>query len=258
MARDKVTTKKTGPKKATASVNELILKIDAFTPSTFPMARLAQYVEKFAALVGNDANVHLLSVDGGSCKLRAFADEPAIPKIHDRVNRVIDGTAPRSALRAHSELDDFLAADNAVGEIALGGNKVIEFPGRRRRPTEEIGPVRRTSSIDGHIYSIDGKDETINIHLKDGDSETRCIVSITLARRLTPYLLMPQKVRLAGSGQWYRQDGHWHMRSFTAEDFIPLNESTLAESLGRLRASFSDVDPGEFMEAMSDLRNDSA
>jgi hypothetical protein len=257
MARNKVTPKKTNIKKP-APPNELLLTIDAFTPGTFPMARLAQYVEKFAALLGNEANVHLLSVDGGSCILRAFADEPAIPKIHDRVNKIIDGTAARPAIRAHGEIDDLLAADNAVGEIALGGSKVIEFPGRRRRAKEEIGPVRRTSSMDGHIYSIGGKDETINIHLKDGDSETRCIVSIALARRLTPYLLMPQKVRLIGSGQWYRQDGHWHMRSFTAEDFIPLNESTLTESLARLRASFSDVDPGEFMETMSELRNDGA
>ena len=86
--------------------NQLILKIDAFTPETMPMDRLAKYIEKFAALLGNESSVHLLSVDRGSCAITAFADDPAIPKIKDRTNRINDGTAPKAAIKARSEIDD--------------------------------------------------------------------------------------------------------------------------------------------------------
>ncbi len=220
------------------------------------MARLAQYVEKFAALLGNESSVHFISVEPGSCRLRASAEDPAVPKIKERASRIADRTASRPALKAHDEIDDLLAADNAIGEIYFGDSKVLEFPGRRRRVKEEIGPVQRPTTIDGYIFSIGGKDETINVHLKDGDIESKCVVSIEMARKLKPYLLMPQKVRLLGNGQWYREDGRWHRRSFTAEDFLPLNEAALGESLNRLRAAFENVDPDDFIKTMNELRRD--
>ncbi len=219
------------------------------------MDRLAKYVEKFAALLGSEANVHLLSVEKSSCALRAFADDPAVPKIRDRANRINDGTAPRSALKAKAEMDDLLAQDNAIGEVYIDEQKVIEFPGRRRRVSEEIGPVARRSTIDGQIFSIGGKDETINVQLRNGDNEFRCVVSVELARKLGRYLL-GRRVRLTGSGYWYRTDGHWRMASFTAETVSELDESPLGASLERIQAILSDVSPKEFMATMEDLRSE--
>jgi hypothetical protein len=232
---------------------EITLKIDVFTPETIPMSRLALYLGKFAALLGHHANVHFSDVTSGSTTLRAFSDQPTIPKIKARAQKINDGSASRGAKRAYAELDDLLAEDNAVGEIALSGSKVIEFPGRRRIPSEEIGPVRRPASIDGEVFWIGGKDETINVHLMDREKEFRCVVSVELAKKLARHL-RGGKVRLSGEGLWYRTDGLWSMRKFEAESFTVPDERPLRATIDQIRESFSGVRPDEFMATMIDLR----
>ena len=132
---------------------------------------------------------------------------------------------------------------------------MIEFPGRRRAPAEELGPVQRSSSLDGQIYSIGGKDETINVHLRDGANEMKCVVSLDLARRLVPHLFGAH-VRLSGSGTWYRMDGSWQMRTFHATDFIVLDVSPLKGTLGTIRKIFDGFSPDEFVSTMSELRKE--
>lgn len=235
--------------------NELVLNIDSWTPETIPMDRLAKYLEQFAALLGNDSSIHFVRVERGSCKLRAFAEDPALPKVKDRANQINDGTAPRQALKARADLDDLLAEDNAIGDVTIGNSKLIEFPGRKRNPVEEIGPVSRRSTIDGQVYSIGGKDSTINVKIRDGDREMGCVVSVDMARRLAKHLF-GQPVRLAGEGQWYRVDGKWIMKSLIADELIELRDESLASSLSRISGIFAGVDPDEFMAAMKELREE--
>jgi hypothetical protein len=123
--------------------------------------------------------------------------------------------------------------------------KVIDFPGRKRAPQERIGPVRRKSVIDGQIFQIGGKDETINVHLRNihKPSETyRSEVSIDLARKLATHLLTGM-VRLFGEGDWYRTDSGWGMspNSFSAYDFVLIDESSLAATINSAREIFKDV-----------------
>ncbi len=130
------------------------LSIDAFTPGTLSMSRLADYLTPFSAMLGSDANVHFDGVGEGSAILRAHIDVPAAPKVHERVHAVASRTAPKAAMKAFSEIDELLAKDNAVGHVAVAGQNVILFPGRLRAARETIGPVRRSTSVEGQIYSI--------------------------------------------------------------------------------------------------------
>lgn len=241
------------PRSKKASANEIVFVIDGFTPKTLPLDRAAQYIEKFAEIIGNQHDVHLLSVDKGSCALRAFAEEPAIPKVRDRIRSVNDGTAPRNALKAQAEVDELLALDNTSGRITLAGENIIEFPGIKKTPTVEFGPIARPSSIDGNIWSIGGKDQTINIQLRDHRQDFKCVVSIALAKKLAPYLF-GKKVRLSGVGQWYRIDGTWHMKTLIADDFMELDDSTLENSIDRIRGLLDGVNPTEFLDTMEELR----
>jgi hypothetical protein len=242
------------PKKTSKSDLLVSFKIDAFTPETMPIDRLAKYIAKFAELLGNENNVHFLRVGRGSCVLEATVDSTALPKLRERANKINDGSAPKLALRARHELNELLAEDNAVGEVILSSAKVIQFPGRRGLPKEEVGPIARPSSIDGNIWSIGGKDETINVQLRNQDQDFRCVVSVGLARRLAPYLF-GKKVRLTGVGQWYRTDGTWKMKSLTVSDFNELDDSTFEETLGHIRAVFSGLSPDDFAKTMEELRH---
>ena len=231
------------------------LSIDAFTPGTLSMSRLADYLKPFSAMLGSDANVHFDGVGEGSAVLRAHVDPPAAPKVHERVHAVASRTAPKAAMRAFSEIDELLAKDNAVGHVAVAGQNVILFPGRLRAARETIGPVRRSTSVEGQIYSIGGKDDTINVHLQNGDEDIRCEVSVALARELGPHL-RGRRTRLFGSGMYFRVDGVWQRRNFTATEFILLDESPLADTITSIREMLKGVDADTFMSTMAELRSE--
>jgi hypothetical protein len=235
------------------SQKEIRLDIDAFSPNTLPMSRLAEYLREFSVLLGHEESVHFWRVGDGSAALLAFSDLPAEPKIERRLNEVIDGTAAKPALKARRAIDDLLAEDNAIGHVSFGGKKVIEFPGRRRAAVEKIGPVRRQTSIEGQIFQIGGKDETINIHLRDGDKTTKCVASIDLSRKLARYFLLG-KVRILGEGDFYRSGEEWVMANFTGSDFVPLEEHSLSGALAGIRSLFAGVGP-DISNAMTELRN---
>ena len=218
------------------------------------MARLAEYLKPFALMLGSEAHVHFDRVAEGSSVCTASVEPHAAPKVRERVNGVVNGTAPKAAIRAYADINDLLLADNAIAHIALNGRNVIEFPGRRRAARETIGPVRRATPIEGQIFSIGGKDETMNVYLNDGQNELKCVVSVELARRLGPHLRGP-RIRLFGQGLWYRVDDDWQMRSFTAADFMVLDDAPLNATLQAIRETLSGVEPDDFIATMAELRH---
>ena len=217
------------------------------------MERLAKYLHELAVLLGSEASVHFDRVAPGSARLIVHPDPTAVPKIDKRLFEVGSGSAAKSALAAHKNIDDLLADDNAVGHIAKGTEKVVIFPGRNRSKPDIIGPIRRTASVEGQIFLIGGKDDTINVHLRDKSDEIKIEVPVTLAKRLVPFFL-GQPVRLTGQGDWYRIDGRWTRKTFVAFDFTPLEEDSLQESIGHVRALFDGVNGPEIESAMNELR----
>lgn len=233
--------------------DEVSLVIDIFKPSTLPMRRLAEYLAPFAAMLGSEAHVHFENVSDGSAVLLAAVESHAAPKVQERINGVVAGNAPKAAMKAHSDIDDLLLEDNATGHVAINGRNMIEFPGRMRAPKETIGPVRRKTSIEGQVYSIGGKDDTINVYLNDGQNEVRCVVSVELARRLGPHL-RGERLRLSGQGVWFRVDGTWRMKQFSADGFTVLKDTSLPETLKSIQSTLSGIAPEEFLTTMLELR----
>lgn len=231
------------------------LNIDAFTPDTLPLARLAEYLRPFAILLGSEASVHFECMSPGSAQCRVFVDAHDAPKVRGRLQSVASKTAPRAAMKAYAEINELLVKDNAIGGVTVGGRNVIEFPGRRQAAQEIVGPVRRTTSIDGQVYSIAGRDETINIHLRNEHEDLKCVVSVALARSLGQHLL-GKKVRLYGEGLWNRVDGAWQMKTFTADRFIVLDDSLLPDSLGAIRGIFDGLSPDAAATTLLDLRRE--
>jgi hypothetical protein len=238
---------------ASMKPEEITLVIDGFTPQTLPMHRLAAYMREFAILLGSEERVNFRRIRKGSACIVASPHEQALPKVNQRLEEVVENTAPREAVRARREIDELLAADNAIGHIERNGAKVIVFPGRLRPHQEKIGPVRRSTSIEGTIYQIGGKDETINVHMRGRDGDLRAEVSIDLARKLAPHLLLG-KVRLFGEGDWYRVNGKWERHKFTAFDFAPLDTHSLEVALRDLSQLFVGIDPDDLIDTVTELR----
>lgn len=215
---------------------EYRFKIDAYSPETIPMARLAQYMGELALLLGERNAVHFRRLTKSSTNLHARVDREAAPKVRDRVAAVRAGDASGEPLRAFQALNKLLRDDNAVGILRDDTPRgiVIKFPGREIAE-EKFASIRQQGSVDGIVTGIKGKDETISITIQsEGQQISGCETNRAIAKQLGAKLFEP--VRLFGRGRWSRDaDGVWSLLHFKIESFEALQDTPLTSALARLR-----------------------
>lgn len=217
---------------------EYTFRIDAFTPETIPMARLAEYLAVLSNLVGHDQSTHFDRLEEGSARLVYKIDAVDAPKVERRLARTGEPDAPKDLRKAILALNTMLANDNAVGELRNpAGSVIIPFPGRDRPKQLAFPAFRQDGSIDGQIVIIGGKDSTAHVTLQDG-AVTYSNIKLTrdMARQLRSYLY-EQKVRLVGNGRWERSpEGAWKLLDFSVDRFEILNDSSLSNVLDSVRS----------------------
>lgn len=215
---------------------EYRFKIDAFTPDTIPMDRLAKYMADLATLLGSQEKVHFVRVEGGSTVLVQQIEEEAVPKVRERIDGVKKRSAPEDAIQAFFDIDERLLEDEAVGLIETDLEEVIEFPGRNRTLLHTFAPFIEYGSVDGKLIRVGGRDETVPVYLEDGHIIYKCNSNREMARKLAPHLF-GNTLRVHGNTKWYRdQFGNWVMDRFTITDFAELDDSSLADTVSRLRS----------------------
>jgi hypothetical protein len=218
--------------------NTFTFYIAAYSPETIPMARLARYMQAFAAMLGHEHGVHFDHLKPGSTQVVTRIEREEIPKVADQLDRVRRREASQEALRAWDEIDRLLAEDNATGYVYAGNNQsaqIIEFPGANRPKPVRYGPFTQEGSIDGILVSVTGADQTIHVQLQNGNLKyTGIETDRETGRQLGKHFLEP--IRLHGSGRWLREeDGSWTLRRFKVRGFDVLKNNELAESLEALR-----------------------
>jgi hypothetical protein len=243
---------------------KLIFYIDAYSPDSIPMAKLAEYMADFAALLGKDNAVHFAGIERGSTKIAARVEFEDVPKVTTRLHDIRRGTPPRDAAKIFEQIDDRLANDNAIGRILVDGEngaapaELLAFPGRTRPKVQSYGPFNQDGHLDGVLISVGGKDETISIRLQNGETiYANCDTTRTIARELGKHLFEP--VRIHGSGRWTREaDGKWTLLRFRVHRFDVLGSVSLRDTVTALRAVpgsgwEEQVDP---LAELDDLRRD--
>jgi hypothetical protein len=217
---------------------EYVFRIDAFTPDTLPMSRLAEYLAALAKLLGHNEHTHFVRIEAGSAQLVHKVDSVDAPKVEARLNNVRIGEGPRDALKAQKELDELLANDNALGTLTeqATGKIVVSFLGRNRPKPMVFPPFREDVTIQGQVVSIGGRDSTAHAMLQDGDTiHTNLSMTRELAKQLAPFLYGPT-VRLHGIGRFERQiDGVWKLLNFQVERFEQPDDRLVKDALASLR-----------------------
>ena len=146
---------------------DLVLKIEAYSPETIPMSRLAEYMAELAMLLGEKASVHFLRVGKASTQLVHRVDHEAIPKVDERLRLVKAGSGPSRAQHAAAEINRRLAADNASGVLKEeDGAEILPFPGINRFIEPEFGPFNEAGSIDGIVIRVGGQTTNVPVHLE--------------------------------------------------------------------------------------------
>lgn len=217
------------------AVEDFRWTIDAFTPETIPMARLAEYMHQIAQLLGEAASVHFVRLEGGSTVLVQTVEREAAPKVRARVAAVRRQEAPPDAMGAYRSINRMLREDNGTAVLREQDTEVIRFPGREEQP-EALAGIQQQGIIDGEVVRVGGADDPVPVLLK---SETQtisgCYAARPLAKELARRLFEP--VRLFGTGRWHRDEqSNWRLDRFTVDRFEPLSEAPLSSAVMALRA----------------------
>ncbi len=221
--------------------------IDACDPDTLPMSDLAEYMADLARLLGSEEQVHFVRLEAGSTVLVQQVERQAAPEVKRRIHELAAPTAPEDAIRAFAALNRRLAKDGATGSLLEGvDTEIIRFPGREHSPGLTFGAFNQLGVLDGVLIRIGGRDDTVPVHLHDGETIHVCNATRDMARDLAAYLYGPV-LRVHGEGRWERTvDGIWLMKRFSISKFGELDDAPLSEIVERLRgvegSGWQDID----------------
>ena len=215
---------------------EYRFEIDAFTPATIPMARLAEYVSDLAKIFGNNSYVHLARIEPGSTVPVVLVDWEAEPKVRERLRAIRNHEAPEEAQQAAKDVDRLLMQDNARAALVdPAGNKVFRFCCRDNATKIEFGPINQPGVFQGVPIKVGGENDPVPVHLEDGKDKTIVLAKRSLAKEIAQHLFT-SVVRVEGTGRWIRHtDGEWEMLTFSATSFKVIEDANIRKSINALR-----------------------
>ena len=235
-----------------SDTEEYRLKIEAYTPDTMPMERLAKYLSELAQMLGERTSVHFVRLDHGSTSIVHRIEREAIPKIRTRTAAVRRGIGPRDSVYAYRKINKMLREDNgtAIWREENTSEEILVFPGRNDAE-EAVSGISQRGSIDGEVIRVGGFQKIVPIILKREEEElSGCWANRIVAKALARKLFEP--VRLFGTGRWNRDDdGKWNLHIFRVENFTPLRDASLSEALSEIRAIGGEWGPGSLDEAIA-------
>jgi len=217
---------------------EFVIK-DSYTPTTLPMARLAEYLADLATMLGEKDHVHFVELRESSSAVIHAIDHEAAPKVRAQIQAARNKDADPEVMGAMERIDRRLRADNGYGVLRAVGDtdgRLLYFPGASRELDEEYGPFYEQAQLYGVPISVGGKKNIVNVNVQDGDKTHYCEATREVALQIAP-LLFHCHVRIYGTGRFFRDaEGQWVMKSFRISHFDKLDARPLAETVERLRA----------------------
>lgn len=218
--------------------------LDAYTPETIPMERLAKYIAALAKMLGHGSSVHFSRLESGSTVNVMRVQREDAPKVYDRVERIAKGEASNDAVAAFDELNVLLRDDSAIGRLsrkrpdAVDTALVLTFLGRDMPKHPTYGPFTETAVVEGELVRIGGKDKSAHAQIVDPEGVTWSgEMSRDLASRMAAYLYKGSVLRVTGDARWERrEDGSWKLNGFKILDFEVLQDDTLESATERLRS----------------------
>ena len=181
--------------------------IDAWNPARLPMVRLAEYMADLAGLFGAPEHVHFDRLELGSTVLIQHVDPDGVLSVQERLDSAASSRPPRDIAKHLRCIDDRIAQDGASATLrGSNGAEILSFPGREHIRPLSFGPFRQDGFLDGMLIQVGGKDDTVPVHLQDGDMIHRCNATCEMARRLARTSLTARSVSLAtGDGNGTRR-----------------------------------------------------
>ncbi len=217
-------------------MKKLTLKLTDRTPETLSMKRLGQYIAHLSDMLGEVEHVHFDSVTRGSAMLNVDVEDLHYQQVLTHVRDVPNGMGTKKQLLAHRHLKQLMDEDGTGGAILNDADTpILAF---RKRPDDEKPlVVNKPGSVQGRLYRVGGKDDTIPVSLEGANGETlRCEASIAIAQGLSPLLF--KQVRVSGDGTWERSpEGDWKLKKLKIESYQELDAAKISDVIHRLQST---------------------
>lgn len=217
--------------------------LNAYTPATIPMERLAKYMAALAKMLGHEHSVHFNRLEAGSTVNVVSIEKEDAQKVFDRVGRLARGEAANDAVAAFDELNKLLRDDGATGKLSRKASGetssavILTFLGKDLPQPHTYGPFNEIAVVEGELVRIGGKDTSAHAQLVDPEGKTwNCEMDRQLASEMAPYLYKGAVLRVTGDARWERlETQNWQLKSFKVQEFAVLVEDTLEEVTQRMR-----------------------
>lgn len=96
--------------------------------------------------------------------------------------------------------------------------------------------INKRGSVQGRLFQIGGKDDTIPVRLEGPNGQTlHCEASTEIAQKLSGLLF--KQIKVTGQGFWERSvEGQWRLRKLRIESYAELDASKTSTVLGKMRS----------------------
>lgn len=214
-----------------------ILRIGAFSPTSIPMARLAEYMKEVAELLGEESSVHFSRLVKGSTRLVALVEPPAQPRVAENVRKAYEKDGNSAGAKAIEHIDRMLREDRATGELERDGTNIIQFPGIKRKRMPRLGPFTQRFERTGVLVRIGGKDDSAHATLEDGAGKSWSFkLNKALARQIAAHLY-GDPIVLHGDGRFVRnEEGDWQTLDLRAVSYSAAGTGSLRDAVEKIRA----------------------
>jgi hypothetical protein len=226
-----------------------------FTPTTMPMARLAEYLVDLAVLLGHKESVHLIKVEEGSAQPLIYYDALEEGRIFARVRGAVNGTGQPDAIEAYQKIDRRLKRDDGFAQLVNGKSQLADFPGARQLMEETYPKIKERATLVGRLRRVGGRGDTIPIWIERADHKMLyCDTTEALSKQLIDFYL--QVVRVHGVGVYIRtENDEWEQDRFIIQSFdpAPLAEESIIATFDKLRA-IDDNEWNQVKDPLAELR----
>ena len=198
------------------------------------MKRLCKYLAQLSELLGEGEYVHFSSVTKGSAMLNVDIHNSHYEKVVMHVREAPSGLGTKKRRTAYENLQRLMEEDGTGGVIVDDMNMpLLSF--RSYQDKDKPLTITKHGSVQGRLYMVGGKDETVPVRLEGANGETLyCETNTEVAQKLSAYLF--KQVRLTGHGMWERSaDGRWRLKKLRVEAFRELDTAKASAVLAKLR-----------------------
>ncbi|MBF2760886.1 MAG: hypothetical protein ISN28_11585 [Ectothiorhodospiraceae bacterium AqS1] len=212
-----------------------VLHIDAFDPKTLPLARLAEYMNRFAKILGHEDGVHFDGIRSGSMNIACRVDPNHAEAVGEGLQALADGRGAKASRSAYRSMMKMLAKDKAKAllfegeESGVSGRKIMEFSQALPRNELEMEVIEHDDEVSGYLIDIDATRDPARLRLREEDRiYTGIRAKREIAKEMASHLYQP--VRVFGDSVWTRSaDGFWDLKEIDVVDFMPLEDVDIAE-----------------------------